>query len=94
MPEGPRLRLSTIVSGSVPSRAVIPAPRQTIASAAQNQDLRASSVEPRPLRCWPTAAYSPSVTPPTQRTAGRGAPQPPPWLSARGTGETVVPGSR
>ena len=94
VPPSPRLRLSTTVSTGTPSVAVMPAPRQTIASSRQNQDLRASRVDPRPFRCCPTAANSPSVAPPTQRTAGLGSPHSPPALSASRLVDTVVPGSR
>ncbi len=87
-------RLSTTVSTGTPSAQVIPAPRQITASATQNHDLRARRVEPRPFRCWPTEAYSPSVTPPTQRASGFGSPHSPPARSGSRRVETVVPGSR
>ncbi len=94
VPDSPRLRLSTTVSTGTPSAQLIPAPRQITASATQNQDLRAWRVEPRPLRCWPRAAYVPSVVPPTQRASGRAVPHSPPSRSARRLVETVVPGRR
>ncbi len=88
------LRLSTIVSTATPSPAVMPAPRQTTASSRKNHDLNASIVLSSPLRCWPTAAYVPSLAPPTHRHGVRVSPHPAPAPSGSRRVETVVPGSR
>ncbi len=93
-PVAPRLRFSTTVSTAAPSVARTDPARQTIASARQNQDFLAYSVLDSPRTNWPTAAYSPSVAPPTQFTSGRGRPHAPPSASASGFLDTVVPGSR
>ncbi len=88
-PFGPTLRCSMTVSIVWPSVLEMPAPRHTIRSSMQNQDLRPVRVCTANFNPIPSAAFPSSRAPPVQVFA-----DPRPVPSDRVFVSTVVPGIR